>query len=67
MPGGPNIEPISAVDRHRVDADSYPDPTFHFDIDPEPDWHQNNAYTLADLAPSFTEVGKFGNIFLLCS
>jgi hypothetical protein len=25
----------SAVDRHRFDADPYPDPTFHFDADPD--------------------------------
>jgi hypothetical protein len=66
MPGGPNIEPISAVDRHRFDADPYPDTTFHFDVDPDPDWHQNNADPLADLAQSFTEVRKFSKIFLLC-
>jgi hypothetical protein len=38
------------VDRHRVDADLDPDPTFHFEADP-------------DLTPNFTHVER--RIFLL--
>jgi hypothetical protein len=35
------------VDRDRFDADPYPDLTFHFDADQDP-----------DSTPSFTHVGK---------
>jgi hypothetical protein len=37
----------SVVDRHRVDAEPIPDPTFQFDADTEP-----------DPTPDFTDVGK---------
>jgi hypothetical protein len=37
----------SVVDRHRVDAEPNPDPTFQFDVDTEP-----------DPTPDFTDVGK---------
>ncbi len=32
-------------DRHRFDADPYPDQDFHVDadLDPDPDWYQNDA------------------------
>jgi hypothetical protein len=37
-----------------------PDPNIHVDANPDPDldWHQHNAYPLADPTPSFTVVGK---------
>ncbi len=44
------------VDRHRYDAD--PNPNFLVDLDPDPDWHQNDASPHADPTPSFTHVGK---------
>jgi hypothetical protein len=28
----------SSMDRHRFDAELDPDPNFHFDADPYPDW-----------------------------
>jgi hypothetical protein len=57
------ILPIHVVDRHRFDA--APDPTFHFDSDPDLDWHQNNADPHADPIISFTQVGKLGIFFTL--
>jgi hypothetical protein len=33
--------------------DAVPDPNFHVNVDPDPDWHQNDAYPLADPTPSF--------------
>jgi hypothetical protein len=36
------------VDRHRFDADLYPDPN----------WHQNDADPHAEPTPSFIQVGK---------
>jgi hypothetical protein len=57
----------SVMDRHRFDAD--PDPTFQFDSDPDlesdQDRHQNKDNPHADPTPSFTQVRKLGNIFLL--
>jgi hypothetical protein len=44
------------VDRHRFNVDL--DPDLHFDADPDPDWHRNDADSHADLTPSFTHVGK---------
>jgi hypothetical protein len=37
---------------HRFYAD--PDPNFHSDAGPDPDWHQNDA----ELHTDFTHVGK---------
>ncbi len=37
----------SVVDRHRLDADPEPEPSFHLDADPD-----------QDPTPSFTHVGK---------
>jgi hypothetical protein len=54
---------MSVVDLHRFVADLDPDPAFHFDADTDLDWHQNTADPYADLAPSYTQVGKLGNIF----
>ncbi len=42
----------SVVNQHRFDAN--PDPTFHFDVDPETD---------LDPSPSVTHVGKLGKHF----
>ncbi len=46
----------SVVDRHRVDADPDPNPTFHGDADPDPDWYENNTDTHADHTESLTHV-----------
>jgi hypothetical protein len=46
---------ISAVDRHRFNADPDLDPNFHVDADPDPnpdDWH------LQDADPHLKNVGK---------
>jgi hypothetical protein len=54
----------SLVDGLRFEADPDLDPTFHFDADPDPDWHQNNAGTHADPTPSIPLVGKYvKNVF----
>jgi hypothetical protein len=42
----------STVNQQRFDAN--PDPTFHFDVDPEPD---------LDPSPSVAHVGKLGKHF----
>jgi hypothetical protein len=47
----------------RVDADPDQDPNFHFDTNPDPDWHQNDADLHADSSPSFTHVGYWGEKF----
>jgi hypothetical protein len=48
------------VDRHRFDAD--PDPNFLADadpdLDPDQDWHQNDADPHANPTPCFTHVEK---------
>jgi hypothetical protein len=43
------------VDRHRFDANPNPDLNLnlHFDTDPGPDWHHNDADPHADPTPSF--------------
>ncbi len=48
----------SVVDRHRFDAGPDPDPTYHFDADPD-------SYPDPDPTLSFTHVGKLGKIGLL--
>ncbi len=35
-----------------------PDPNFHVDADPDPDWHPKDDDPLEDPTPSFTHVGK---------
>ncbi len=32
-----NVPACSVMNRHRFDTDPYPDPTFNFNADPEPD------------------------------
>ncbi len=51
--------------RHRVDAVPDPDPTFHFDADPDSDRHQNNADPNADRTPSFHKLENWNILFLL--
>jgi hypothetical protein len=48
----PCVVNSSVVAGHRFYAD--PDPNFHSDVDPDPEWHHNNA----DLYTDFTHVGK---------
>jgi hypothetical protein len=45
------------VDRHRVDAD--PNPTFHCDADPDPDWYENSAEPHADPTQCFTRQSQY--------
>jgi hypothetical protein len=45
-------------DRHRFDADPYPDQDFHVDADPDPDRYQNDADCRADPTPSLTYFRK---------
>jgi hypothetical protein len=62
---------ISVVYRHRFDATPDLDPTFHFNADPDQEWHQNNANPHANLTPSlyifflllFTAMSVY-NVFL---
>jgi hypothetical protein len=46
------------VDWHRINADPDPNPTFHGDAYPDPDWYENNADPHADSTQSFTHDGK---------
>jgi hypothetical protein len=46
----------SVADRHRFAADL--DPNFHFDSDPDPDWHHNDVDSHANHTQIFTHVGK---------
>jgi hypothetical protein len=46
---------MNIVDQHRLCG---PDPNFHVEAVPDPDWHQNDADPHADPTPSLINVGK---------
>jgi hypothetical protein len=52
------VQKTSGMDKHRFDGDTDPDPNFHCNAGPDPDWHQNDADPHADPIQCFAHIRK---------